>query len=199
MKNPMPIELHAMLPGWRLRATGPDQISVERITHQPVGYVATKDSESLASSVLFELADALIAPASPPPCKLPGGLEERALFEAALRLLYKEKAEQHLEAPLPSGDYSSPLFYPAWRVWQMRAQMPAAPVDERAAFQEAYRTLLYSPQHEQFARGTQGEYIGLHISIAWRTWQHRAMLAVWQQLPLDATAQEPAAAEGVTG
>lgn len=130
----------------------------------------------------------------------PAGVEERALFSASVRMLgLVLNVKEGLLTPLPSGDYDSPLLFSAWRTWQIRAQLPAPPTDEREAFEKAYRTLLFSPMNERFARGSQDEYFGTHIDIAWRTWQHRAVLDAWQRLPAKATHSPPVPAEGVTG
>lgn len=131
----------------------------------------------------------------------PASVEERALFSASVRMLSVDlNLREELLVPLPSGDYDSPLVFSAWRTWQIRAQLPVPPDDEREAFEKAYRSLRFSPRTEGFGRGSQDEYFSTHIDIAWRTWQQRAVLDAWQRLPGKSTfAPAPAPAEGVTG
>lgn len=133
----------------------------------------------------------------------PASVAERVLFSASVRMLgLGLHWEDESLTPLPSGDYDSPLLSPAWRTWQIRAQMDETPANEREAFEKAYRTLLGSPMNERFARGSQDEYLVTHLDIAWRTWQHRAVLDAWQRLSAVAPASthsSRAPAEGVTG
>ena len=129
----------------------------------------------------------------------PASVSERVLFRAAMGLLGQVlQLPEALLTPMPSGDYGSPFISPAWLTWQLRAQMAAAPPNEREAFETAFLT-IFAPSRERFGRGSQDEYISTHLDIAWRAWQHRAVLDAWQRLPANAPPTSLAPAQGVTG